>query len=438
MQHKDSAMTPREQLLSIFQAGVAAVSPEQAVTAHLELRGSTLWAHDVSYPLDRGRVLVLGAGKGAAPMTAAVEKLLGARICRGLAVVKYGHTLPLRHVELAEAAHPVPDAAGEEATRRMLALAREARAEDLVICCITGGASALTPAPVDGVTLEDLRMLTEQLLACGASIHEINALRKHLSLFSGGNLARAAAPARVLALVVSDVVGDDLDVIASGPVSPDASTFALCRDIVHKYGLERSASAPVLAHLDAGCQGRRPETPKPGDAVFERVHTVLAATNRQALDAAAREAQALGYAPRIVTDAMTGDAAETARHLVAEARRAPAGACLLAGGECTVNVIGTGLGGRNQHMALAAALELEGEERLAALFAGTDGTDGPTDAAGGYALPQTAARIRCHADPLALLHDNDSHHALHLAGDLLTTGPTLTNVMDMAVLLVKE
>lgn len=431
-------MNTRTHLQSIFEAAVAAVSPEKALFSHVEVQGDSLRVQGQRYPLQEGRVLVLGAGKGAAPMAAAVEKLLGNRIHKGLVVVKYGHTLPLEHVELAEAAHPVPDEAGVNATQSLLALAGEAREGDVVICLVTGGASALTPAPVAGVSLADMRTLTGQLLSSGATIHEMNALRKHLSRFSGGQLAVAAAPARVLALVVSDVVGDDLDVIASGPVSPDVSTFAQCLDILDTYGLTHKVPTSVLEYVRRGAAGQCPETPKIGHAAFDRVQTVLVASNRQALDAAMHRASALGYASHVVSDAMTGDAAETARRLVAKARLAPAGTCLLAGGECTVNVTGTGLGGRNQHMALAAALALEGQHELAALFAGTDGSDGPTDAAGGFALADTAARIRAQADPLALLHENNSHHALQLAQELLVTGPTLTNVMDLAIVLKKR
>lgn len=424
----------RSDLTAIFQAGLAAVSPDQAILSHLRIDGDTLCICGRKYPLSRGRVIVLGAGKGAAPMALALENLLGKRIDDSLVVVKYDHGLPLEHIRLAEAAHPVPDEAGANATRQMLQLAANAGPDDLVICLMTGGASALTPAPVAGVTLDDLRGLTHAMLECGATIHEINALRKHLSQFSGGRLAQAAAPAQVAALIVSDVVGDNLDVIASGPTAPDDSTFGDCMNIIDRYDLAGSLPAAVMTHLQQGCGGQQPETPKSDNAVFGRVQMELVATNSLALEAAAAQARSMGYTSRILTACMTGNAEERARELVDELRKVPAGTCLLAGGECTVQVTGQGRGGRNQHMALAASMLLEGENHLAALFAGTDGTDGPTDAAGGFALSQTAARIRSQASPDALLRDNNSYEALTIAGDLLITGPTLTNVMDMAIL----
>lgn len=424
----------RSDLTAIFQAGVAAVSPDQAIVSHLHIDGDSLCICGRNYALNKGRVIVLGAGKGAAPMAMALENMLGERIDDSLVVVKYDHGLPLEHIKLAEAAHPVPDEAGANATRQMLQLAKDAGPEDLVICLITGGASALTPAPVSGVTLDDLRALTHAMLECGATIHEINALRKHLSQFSGGRLAQAAAPAQVVALIVSDVVGDNLDVIASGPTAPDDSTFDDCMKIIARYGLTDNLPMAVLSHLQQGCLGQQPETPKSANPVFGNVQMELVATNSLALEAAAARARSLGYTPHILTACMTGNAEERARELVAQLRAAPAGSCLLAGGECTVQITGTGKGGRNQHMALAAAMLLEGEKNLAALFAGTDGTDGPTDAAGGFALADTVVRIRSQNSPDELLRNNDSYAALTQARDLLITGPTRTNVMDMAIL----
>lgn len=435
----------RDTLEHIFTAGLAAVAPDGALLRHLRLEGDTLTAGDRRYDLRR-RVVVLGAGKGAAPMAVALENLLGERISEGLVVVKYGHGLPLRRIRLAEAAHPVPDASGAAATKTLLDMARRAGTGDLAICLLTGGASALTPAPAPGLTLEHLQTVTGLLLECGATIDELNAVRKHLSVFSGGQLARAAAPASVLSVIVSDVVGDRLDVIASGPTAPDGSDFATCAAVIAGFGLEDRLPVPVRAHLAAGLAGRLPETPKADDPLFDRVQNLLVATNRQALEAAAVKAEALGFAPRIVTDALTGEARQRARELVAEARRAADALrpgdppiCLLVGGETTVTVRGSGKGGRNQEMALAAALALEGDQRICALFAGTDGTDGPTDAAGGFAFGDSAAAVRrAGADPEALLDNNAGNMALRLSGDLLVTGPTRTNVMDMAVLLVRS
>lgn len=429
--------------MAIFQAGLDAVAPDHALLRHLEFHGDQLAAGGETFDLSQGRVLVVGGGKGAAPMAAALEELLGERISEGRVVVKYDHALPLKRIVLKEAGHPVPDEAGLRATAAMLELARSAGEKDTVICLFTGGASALTPAPVAGVSLTDLQRLTTLLLECGATINELNAVRKHLSCFSGGQLARAAYPARVLCVLVSDVVGDRLDVIASGPTVPDSATFAQCMDIVRRYDLEKHLPKAVRDHLVAGSAGCVSETPKAGDPMFARVTTLLVATNGQALAAAACKAGQLGYDARILTDELEGEARDQAVLLVDEARTTAAAlepgdrpVCLLAGGETTVTLTGAGTGGRNQEMALAAALALDGEPRIAALFAGTDGTDGPTDAAGGFSHGQSAAAMRACCDPVQLLCDNDSYNALPHSRDLLKTGPTRTNVMDMAILLV--
>ena len=435
----------RESLREIFAAALAAVAPDAAVTRHVRLAdgGRRLKAGGRSWDLSRGSVRVVGAGKGAAPMAQALEDLLGPHIAEGFVVVKYGHGLPLRHLGMAEAAHPVPDAAGVAAARRILEIARACAPGDLLICLLTGGASALTVAPATGLGLEDLQDTTNLLLQCGANIHEVNAVRKHLSSLGGGQLAAAANGADVLGIIVSDVVGDALDVIGSGPTSPDPSTFSQCLEILRRYHILEQVPAPARERLEAGAAGRIPETPKPGDPLFERVCNVLAATNRQALEAAAARAESLGLQARILTDSLTGEAREVAAQLVAEARRAATalkpgdrGVCLLAGGETTVTLTGKGLGGRNQEMALAAALELEDVPGICGIFAGTDGTDGPTDAAGGFADAGSVGRMGGRDAARAFLQENDSNAALVQAGDLLITGPTRTNVMDLAALLV--
>ena len=427
-------------LYSIFDAGVRAVAPDAALMRHVCLEDGQLLVDGQSWKLPRrGRLLVLGAGKGVAPMGAAVEELLGDRIDTGMLVVKYGHGLPLQQIAQVEAAHPVPDAAGAAATRALLELAAGAAADDLVLCLLTGGASALTPAPVSGVTLEDMQQVTELLLRSGATITELNAVRKHLSRFSGGQLARTAAPAGVVSVIVSDVVGDALDVIASGPTAPDVSTFADCMDILARYGLGSAMPPAVLHHLRQGQLHQEAETPKPGDALFRHVQNTLVATNRQALDAAAEQARSHGFRPVILTDRMVGEAREQAALLVTQARQMAAElaadaqpVCLLAGGETTVTLRGRGRGGRNQEMALAASLALP---HICALFAGTDGTDGPTDAAGGCAWAGNLAVAGLEQARRAL-EENDSYAILHHCGALLRTGPTRTNVMDLAILLV--
>lgn len=431
-------------LKEILDAALVAVAPDRAVRANLTLQGSVLTAGEIEYDLNSySRIILLGAGKGAAPMAAEIEALLGDRLAAGLVVVKYGHTMELEKTTLLEAAHPVPDAAGKAAAEAILAAAEKAGSRDLVICVLTGGASALTPALADGLALEDVQATTRLLLESGASIHQINAVRKHLSSFGGGQLARAANPATVLTLIVSDVVGDNLDVIASGPTYPDSSSFKDCLEIMDRFGLRERLPESILNRLELGSEGYLRETPKVGDPIFGKVQNLIVASNSMALDAASAKAEELGFEPRVVTASMTGEARYEAVRLADEARHVMATCslarpvCLLAGGETTVTLRGDGKGGRNQEMALACALDLGGEERVSALFAGTDGTDGPTDAAGGYALPSTLETARkSGADAHAMLDDNNSYPFLAAAECLLLTGPTLTNVMDLAVLLV--
>ena len=444
------------ELRRLTDAALSAVAPDGAVLRHLHLDGGKLTLIDESgAPAWSGRldayrrIRVLGAGKGAAPMAAALENLLGDRISDGLVIVKYGHDLPegqrTRHIRIKEGGHPVPDEAGAAAAGEIVDMARDSREDDLVLCTFTGGASALTPALHPEIPLADMQRLTCMLLECGATIHEINTLRKHLSRFSGGSLVRAAFPATVLGLIVSDVVGDDLDVIASGPTVPDPSTFADCLRVVEHYGLRWKMPQSIWAHIEGGLQGRTPETPKADEPAFGRVRNVLVASVKQALEAAADEAARCGFVPHILTTAMSGEARRTAAQLVAEARRAQAGLhpgdaplCLLAGGETTVTIRGSGKGGRNQEMALAATLELADDRGIDLICVGTDGTDGPTDAAGGYAFSGDLARLRAIGlHPKESLDANDSYPLLLKAGTLLRTGPTRTNVMDMAIMLVR-
>lgn len=437
----------RGRLQEIFRAALAAVAPDAAVARHICFTqgGQRLEAAGRAWDLGRGRVRVVGAGKGAAPMAQALEGLLGDQIDEGFVVVKYGHELPLRRIALAQAAHPVPDAAGIAAAARILEIAGACVPGDLLICLLTGGASALTPAPAAGLSLADIQGTTNLLLQCGATIQEVNAVRKHLSVFGGGRLAAAANGADVLGIIVSDVVGDALDVIASGPTSPDLSTFADCLEILGRFHLLAEVPAAARRHLEAGAAGLAGETPKPGDRLFDRVCNVLAATNRQALEAGAARAAALGMEVRILTDCLAGEARDVARALVTEARRVAAvphaggrSVCLLAGGETTVTITGDGLGGRNQEMALAAALELEDLPAVSCLFAGTDGTDGPTGAAGGFADAGSVARMGGREAARAFLRDNNSNAALAHGGDLFVTGPTRTNVMDLAILVIER
>ncbi len=436
----------REDALRIFQAALAAVDPEEAVKRHLRrLRGGRLALDGDIWELDRfRRISVVGAGKATAPMAKAVEDLLGERIEGGTIVVKDGHGLPLQRIAVREAAHPVPDRRGERGTAEILERLSGCGPEDLVIVLVSGGASALLTAPVAGVSLEEKQATTRLLLACGATIHEMNTVRKHLSRAKGGGLARAAHPARLITLILSDVVGDDLDVIGSGPTVPDASRYEEAVAVFRRYRLWERIPESVRRHLTEGAQGNIPETPKPGDEIFAGSRTLIVGSCLQALEAALRAAETRGYRGLILSSKIEGEAREIARALVAVGKEAlhsgnplPPPACILAGGETTVTLRGEGRGGRNQELALAGAIALEGTARLLLLCAGTDGTDGPTDAAGAVADGGTVARAgKLGLDPRDFLERNDSYTFFDRLGELIRTGPTRTNVMDVYLLLV--
>ncbi len=428
-------MNLRPAARSVFDAALAAADVHPLVQRALAGVG----------PAERGRVLVVGAGKASGAMAAAAEGVLGDRITDGLVVVKDGYRAPTRRIRLVEAGHPVPDARGEAAARQIRALADSARAGDLLLVLVSGGGSALTPAPVPPITLGDKQAMTRLLLAAGANINQLNAVRKHCSLLKGGQLARAAAPARVHALLLSDVIGDPLDVIASGPTAPDASTFADALAILDRFDLRTRTPVSIVDRLDRGARGEIPETPKPDDPVFRDVTNTVIGNNALVVDAAAARARALGYAPHVLTRSLEGEAREAAGTLVGLARRIHDGrgpvaapACVIAGGETTVTVRGRGLGGRCQEFALAAAIALDGVDGVVALAAGTDGTDGPTEAAGAVADGASARRARERGHDLAArLADNDSNPVLAALGDLVVTGPTNTNLLDLYLLLVE-
>jgi hydroxypyruvate reductase len=428
----------REAARSIWQAALAAADVRPLIARALSRSGHQLAIGPLRFDLRRDvrRVLVLGCGKASAAMARAVEEILGDLVAAGVVVVKDGYTAPTRRVRVREAGHPVPDARGEQAARELLDLARGAGRDDVVLVLVSGGGSALTPAPAPPITLAEKQAVTGLLLAAGATINELNAVRKHLSLFKGGQLARAAAPAPVVSLILSDVVGDPLDVIASGPTAPDSTTFADALRVLERRGVTRDTPASVRARLEAGARGEIEETPKAADPTFERVTNLLVGNNEIVVDAAAAAAKSLAYQPHVLAYGLQGEAREVARELVARARRLEAPACLVAGGETTVTVRGGGRGGRCQEFALAAALELVEDEPLVVLAAGTDGTDGPTDAAGGLVDAGTVARGRAAGlDPRRALEDNDAYGFLAAAGDLVVSGPTNTNLLDLYICL---
>ena len=428
----------RDAARAIWEAALAAADVRPLVRRTVRPLGSSVFqVGDARFDLGRAsRVIVVGCGKASGAMAAALEDVLGDRVDDGLVVVKDGYRVPTRRIAIVEAGHPVPDARGEAAARGIVERVRGAGADDVMFVLISGGGSALTPAPAPPITLEEKRTITRLLLGAGANINELNAVRKHLSLFKGGRLARAAAPARVVTLVLSDVIGDPLDVIASGPTAPDSSTFADAVEVVRRRGVWDAAPATVRVRLEAGARGEIEETPKPGDRLFDRVSHHVIGNNTLVTDAAVARAAALGYRPTLLTRALQGEAREVARDLVARARALPPPACLVAAGETTVTVRGRGRGGRCQELALAAALAIDGVEDVTVLAGGTDGTDGPTDAAGGVADGATVARARAAGiDPRAALEDNDAHGALAASSDLLVSGPTCTNLLDLYLVL---
>ncbi len=435
----------RQQAEEIFQAAIKAVDPIAAVLRSVKRVDGGLEAGEHRFEFtDYDNILVVGAGKAGAPMAKALEDILGDRIADGVVVVKEGHGLPLKHIRIHEAGHPVPDERGIHGAEDIISLVSEAGERDLVLCVISGGGSALLVAPAEGVTLADKQEVTRLLLACGADIHEINTVRKHLSRVKGGGLARFAYPATVVSLILSDVIGDDLNVIASGPAVPDPSTFADAEGVLKKYDIRDRVPTSVQRRLQQGMRGEIEDTPKPEDAVFQRCYAELVGTNIQALRAASKEAKRLGYQPLILSSTVEGEAREVVKVLTAIAKEVrssanpiSAPACILFGGETTVTLQGDGKGGRNQEFALASALNLDGMENVVVLSGGTDGTDGPTDAAGAVADGTTVARARAKGlDPLDYLRRSDSYHFLQALGDLVITGPTRTNVMDVYMVLV--
>ena len=474
-----SVLTPdpatRRPILTVLDAALDAADPFAAVQNVLRRQDDVLTVADptthattsaLTYDLRRyRRIFVIAAGKAAAPMCRAVESVLQDRISSGLAVTKYGHGQPTDQsaatpssIRVVEAGHPLPDEAGVLAGKEMLALVEQANADDLVIALLSGGGSALLVAPAgeststsgpsySALTLADLQGLTDALLACGATINEINCLRKHTSAAKGGQLARSAAPATLLTLALSDVIGSPLDVIASGPTVPDESTWADAWAIVEKYALAPALPQAVRKRLQAGLAGDIPDTPKPHDPVFANSSTLVVADNRTAANAALAKAAELGYNTILLSTFVEGEASEVAKVLVglgrevqASGQPVPAPACLILGGETTVSLgDNPGQGGRNQELALAAALALQHMPGLTVVSLATDGTDGPTDSAGGIADSGTVARgERAGLSAADNLRRHDAYPFLRTTADLLLTGPTRTNVNDLLFVFVQK
>ncbi|MCU0600248.1 MAG: glycerate kinase [Desulfobacterales bacterium] len=441
---KDPAVM-RQDAASIFNSAVRSVHGETVVKRFCRIDPHFFHAGNASFKLSRyENIYVIGAGKASAHMAKAIEDLMLDHIREGKMIVKYGHGVLLKKIRLREAGHPIPDKNGWLGARHIVNIAEKAGKNDLIICLMSGGGSALLPLPVEPLTLEDKQKTINILLACGASIDEINTLRKHMSMIKGGRLAQKAHPATMVTLIISDVPGDRLEIIASGPTVADPSAFKDCMEIIAKYQLAKQLPAGVMEYMRSGHAGNIEETPKPGNRVFSAVSNFIIGSNADALSAAKRCAESLGYHTMILSSMICGNTrdaalfhASIAKEIRKTANPLPPPACILSGGETTVKVTGSGLGGRNQEFALATAIDIQGQDRMVVLCAGTDGTDGPTDAAGAVVDSMTAPdSISAGSDPASFLNNNDSYHFFKNTTGQIITGPTGTNVMDLRIVLV--
>lgn len=431
----------REKAEQIFLAGVEGVLPDKLIRSQIKLSGDELQIAREAFHLERVKnIYVLAAGKAAALMARETENILGNRITDGHVVTKYGHGAALKYLTITEAGHPIPDAEGVKGTQKILDIARKATEGDLVICLVSGGASALMTDLPENITLEDLKTTNQLLVKCGANIAEINTVRKHLSRVKGGWLAKTLYPATTVCLILSDVIDDRLDVIASGPTVGDSTTFAEAMEIIEKYSLKNDLPFSILQYLQDGSRGLIPETPKPDNPVFKNVNNHIIGNNRLALESAASKAHQFGFETHIVTDSLQDDYTVVADFILQtieqyRKNKSSETTCLLFGGEPTVKVSGNGLGGRNQHLALYLSTKTEAEN-ITILCAGTDGTDGPTDAAG--AIVDSKSRkiaLEKQINPKVFLENSDSYHFFQQVGGHIITGNTRTNVMDIVVVL---
>ncbi|TKJ31978.1 glycerate kinase [bacterium (candidate division B38) B3_B38] len=436
----------RRNVREIFLHSLAAVDPTELAAGSLQLTDELLRVGEKEYDLSQwDSIYVIGVGKASAKMAFALEQVLGEMIKGGLVIIPYQTRMKLKRIEIHIGGHPIPNEAGMQGTQKIVKLLRGLSKRDLVFALISGGGSAMLTLPVAPITLEDKRQLTRLMLECGANIDEINALRKHLSQSKGGRLAKYASPAALVSLILSDVVGDRLDSIASGPTVPDDTTFADCLEIIERYRLRDKVPHRVLHYLQKGFEGKVGETPKRGDPIFENSHHVVIGNNLLALRAAADKAEELGYHPFILSAYIEGEAREVARfhsaivkEVLGSGNPITAPACLISGGETTVTVKGSGIGGRNLEFVLQFALEIDELLQVTVLSAGTDGIDGNSDAAGALADGETVSKaVHLGMNPQAFLNNNDSYSFFRELGDLIITGPTETNVLDVRIIVVE-
>jgi len=435
----------RELALESLEAALNAVDPKHIIESKVVLKDSILKVDAYSFDLRKLKnIYVIGGGKASGSMAEALEQILGSHITNGLVNVLHGSKNKTNIIKLHGANHPVPDEAGVEGARKMLEIAEGATADDLIICLISGGGSSLMPLPRGDISLADKRQITDALLKCGATINEINTVRKHISDFKGGWLAKKAYPATVLNLILSDVMGDPLDFIASGPTVPDSTTFSDAIGVLRRYDLWADAPSSIKKVLSDGEKGLIPETPKASDEAFKKVYNVVVGNNRFASQAACEYLKSRGLNTLLLTATLEGEArqvgifsASIAREVTVSGNPVQKPAGIVAGGETTVTVVGKGKGGRNQEIALSAAMKLGGLEGVVVASLSTDGVDGPTDAAGAIADGKTLARAKkASLTPMKFLVENDSYHFFHKLGDLVFTGPTGTNVNDVSVIVI--
>jgi hydroxypyruvate reductase len=435
----------REHALAIFNAAVSAVQPSRLLQKSIQLHDNTILLQGKAFSLaEWDNIFVIGAGKASAAMAVEIEKIIGEHIKKGIIVTKYGHELALQKIKCMEAGHPLPDDNSVHAGKEIMELVQHAGQKDIIVSLISGGASALLADHPPGTSLKDVQEVINRLLNCGATINEINIVRKHLSLIKGGQLARAAQPALLVSFILSDVIGDPLDVIASGPTVPDPSSYKDACRILKRYHLINNISPAIKDWIQKGMKGEIADTPKPGDPIFEKSFNHLIGSNQIALNAAVEKAKELGYTTLILTNKLQGEAKEQAslfvQHVIKQ-NKLPKPMCILMGGETTVTIKGKGKGGRNQEFALAALEELikysvDNSSIPLILSAGTDGTDGPTEATGAIVDKKTIDQAeKLGLDPLTYLQKNDSYHFFKKAGGHIITGPTQTNVMDIVIAL---
>ncbi|MGD0804131.1 MAG: glycerate kinase [Candidatus Bathyarchaeia archaeon] len=436
----------RRDALKMLESALDSVDPKESIYNKVKVEEDKLTIEDKMYDLDRfKRVYLVGGGKAGGSMAEAIESLLGDRLTGGIVNILQGTEgkYHLRRVKLVGASHPVPNEAGVRGVAQMLSMVSGLTSRDLVIVIISGGGSALMPSPAEGITLDDMQAITERLLKKGVTINDLNAVRKHLDSFKGGQLAQRCQPANVLSLILSDVVGDPLDTIASGPTAPDSTTWVDAENVLRKYDSWKDAPEPIRRRVEKGVMGEIPETPKSNDQAFSKIYNVLVANNSYAAEAASKKATELGYNSMILSTMVEGEARQVgsvyagiAREVASRSRPISAPAAIIIGGETTVDVKGSGNGGRNQEVALGATKRIAGTPCLVASLA-TDGIDGPTDSAGAIVDGATLKRItKLNLSIDATLRENDAYHLFEKVEDLLITGPTGTNVNDLALILV--